>query len=159
MTPETADRALDLVFCSPAPALKIEFQGGEPLLNFVIIRYIVEQAKLRNTQNRPLEFVIATTLSLITLEMLEFCRQHNILLSTSLDGPQKLHDGNRPRPGHDSHSRFESSLGLARDVLGFDRVSALMTTTLASLERPQEIVDEYLRLGFQSIFLRPLSPY
>jgi His-Xaa-Ser system radical SAM maturase HxsB len=159
MTRETADRALDLVFRSPAPALKIEFQGGEPLLNFPIVRYIVEQAKLRNIQSRPLEFVIATTLSLITFEMLEFCRQHDILLSTSLDGPQELHDGNRPRPGHDSHSRFESGLHLAREVLGFDRVSALMTTTLASLDRPREIVDEYLRLGFQSIFLRPLSPY
>ena len=34
-----------------------------------------------------------------------------------------------------------------------------MTTTEASLDRPEEIVDEYLRLELDGIFLRPLSPY
>jgi radical SAM protein with 4Fe4S-binding SPASM domain len=34
-----------------------------------------------------------------------------------------------------------------------------MTTTPASLERPEEIIDEYIRQGFHGIFLRPLSPY
>ena len=34
-----------------------------------------------------------------------------------------------------------------------------MTTTLASLSRAKDIVDEYLRLEFSDIFLRPLSPY
>src|SRR5882672_4318080 len=34
MSPQTAKRALDLVFRSPVPDIKIEFQGGEPFLNF-----------------------------------------------------------------------------------------------------------------------------
>ena len=34
MTEETAEKALDLMFSSPAPHLTLEFQGGEPLLNF-----------------------------------------------------------------------------------------------------------------------------
>ena len=34
-----------------------------------------------------------------------------------------------------------------------------MTTTAASLDRVEEIVDEYLRLDLGGIFLRPLSPY
>ncbi len=34
-----------------------------------------------------------------------------------------------------------------------------MTTTEASLDRVEEIVDEYLRLDLDGIFLRPLSPY
>jgi hypothetical protein len=34
-----------------------------------------------------------------------------------------------------------------------------MTTTSRSLAYAREIVDEYVRLGFQSIFLRPISPY
>src|SRR5262245_54697538 len=44
MTPEIAEKALDLVFCSPARAIKIEFQGGEPLLNFDLIQRIVLSA-------------------------------------------------------------------------------------------------------------------
>jgi hypothetical protein len=34
-----------------------------------------------------------------------------------------------------------------------------MTTTEASLSRVRDIIDEYVGLGFESIFLRPLSPY
>jgi hypothetical protein len=34
-----------------------------------------------------------------------------------------------------------------------------MTTTEASLNRVEQIVDEYLSLGLDGIFLRPLSPY
>ena len=46
-----------------------------------------------------------------------------------------------------------------QERLGHDRVSALMTTTEASLDRVEEIVNEYLRLDLDGIFLRPLSPY
>jgi uncharacterized protein len=34
-----------------------------------------------------------------------------------------------------------------------------MTTTQLSLQHPIEIIDEYVRQGFHSIFLRPISPY
>lgn len=160
MTKEMADKSLDFVFKSPSPAIKIEFQGGEPLLNFELIKYIVESAEDRNiVANRKLAFVIATTLSLITDEILNFCKLHKILLSTSLDGPETLHNSNRPRPGKDSYQRFTAGLELARDRIGYDQVSALMTTTEISLDRVKEIIDEYLRLGFKGIFLRPLSPY
>jgi sulfatase maturation enzyme AslB (radical SAM superfamily) len=48
MTQEMADKGLDFVFRSPSQALKIEFQGGEPLLNFEMVKYIVLEAKKRN---------------------------------------------------------------------------------------------------------------
>ncbi len=160
MTRETADKGLDIVFRSPNPAIKIEFQGGEPLLNFDLIKYIVEAAEKRNEiEKRELAFVIATTLSLATTEILEFCRDHNIYLSSSLDGPEDLHNKNRPRPGRDSHAKFVEGLRKARDIVGYDAVSALMTTSPASLGRVKEIIDEYLKHGFGGIFLRHLSPY
>lgn len=160
MSQETAQHALDLVFRSPNPAIKIEFQGGEPLLNFDLVREIVLSAEDRNkTAGRELQFVIATTLSLLTDDVLRFCRDHKIYLSTSLDGPEDLHNGNRPRPGRDSYARFVDGLRRARDFLGHDSVSALMTTAPSSLGRVKEIIDEYVRLGFNSIFLRNLSPY
>jgi radical SAM protein with 4Fe4S-binding SPASM domain len=34
-----------------------------------------------------------------------------------------------------------------------------MTTTQASLDRAEEIIDLYASLGLQSVFLRPISPY
>jgi len=160
MTKKIADKALDFVFKSPSPALKIEFQGGEPLLNFEMIKYVVLEAEKRNEiLSRDLQFVIATTLSLLTDDMLGFCKAHKILLSSSLDGPEDIHNANRPRPGKNSHEKFVEGLSKARDALGYDQISALMTTTDKSLPRVKDIIDEYLRLGFNSIFLRSLSPY
>jgi His-Xaa-Ser system radical SAM maturase HxsB len=160
MTQETADRAIAFLFGSPSPSLKVEFQGGEPLLNFDLIRYIVEQVQARNTvERRELQFVIATNLVFVTDEMLAFCRAHGIVISTSLDGPRDLHNHNRPRPGGESYELTIAGIRRVREALGHDRVSALMTTTEASLSQPQEIVDEYVRQGFTSIFLRAISPY
>jgi His-Xaa-Ser system radical SAM maturase HxsB len=48
---------------------------------------------------------------------------------------------------------------MTRKILGYDKVSALMTTTNLSLNYPKEIVNEYFTQGFRNIFLRPISPY
>ena len=48
MTPEVAERAIDFLFRSPSRSLKVEFQGGEPLLNFALIRRVVEGVEARN---------------------------------------------------------------------------------------------------------------
>jgi His-Xaa-Ser system radical SAM maturase HxsB len=160
MTEDTAKRAVDLMFESPSPAFKVEFQGGEPLLNFELIRWIVCYAQaLSRTRQRPVEFVVATNLALLTDDMLAFFADHTVCLSTSLDGPAFLHNRHRPRPGGDSHEIFGQNLARAREALGVSHVSALMTTTEHSLGHPHAIVDEYARLGFETIFLRPISPY
>jgi uncharacterized protein len=160
MTTETADKAIDLVFRSPNPNLKIEFQGGEPLLNFPMVQYVVRAAQERNiVAKRNLGFVIATNLAVVSDEVLEFCRDNTIHISTSLDGPADLHNRNRPRPGGDSHARALDGIRRVREALGREWVSAVMTTTSASLERARDIVDEYVSLDFDGIFLRPLSPY
>jgi His-Xaa-Ser system radical SAM maturase HxsB len=160
MSEETARRAIDLVFRSPANPLKIEFQGGEPLLNFELVQLIVTETERRAAiDGRSVEFVIATNLAFLSDEVLAFCRTHEVLISTSLDGPAFLHNANRPRPGNDSYEVATRSIDRVRQELGFDRVSALMTTSRLSLEHPVEIVDEYVARGFDHIFLRPISPY
>jgi sulfatase maturation enzyme AslB (radical SAM superfamily) len=82
-----------------------------------------------------------------------------VYFSTSLDGPADLHNRNRPRPGRNSHELALAGIERVRHALGRDKVSALMTTTPESLRRGREIIDEYARHGFLSIFLRPVSPY
>jgi uncharacterized protein len=160
MNEETADRALALIFRSPSPSIKIEFQGGEPLLNFDLIKFVVKRAEsINEVENRSLQFVITTNLAMVTDEILDYCSTHNILISTSLDGPAKLHNANRPRPGKNSYELAVEGIHRARAVLGHERVSALMTTTKASLGMGREIIDEYVRMQFPGIFLRPLSPY
>jgi uncharacterized protein len=70
MSIETAEKALALVFRSPSHGIKIEFQGGEPLLNVPLVRHIVERAKACNlVERRDLQFVIATNLAVINDEI------------------------------------------------------------------------------------------
>lgn len=160
MSKTDADKALEFTFRSPTNSLKIEFQGGESLLNFELIKYVVLQAEEMNiVAQKNLQFVIATNLSPVTDEILDFCLEHNILISTSLDGPEFLHNKNRPKGGNDSYQRAVSGINRVKQKLGPDKVSALMTTTVESLKYPREIVDEYISQGFNSIFLRSLSPY
>lgn len=160
MSPETARKAVDLMFCSPSKALKVEFQGGEPLLHFDLLRSIVESVEDRNeVEQRDLEFVVATNLVPLTDEILSFLAEHRVHVSTSLDGPETLHNANRPRPGNDSYQRVIANLDRVREAMGANAVSAIMTTTERSFRYPHEIVDEYVRLGFASIFVRPISPY
>jgi len=155
-----ADAALEFTFRSPSKHIKIEFQGGEPLLNFDLIRHIVERAKeLNKAHGRDLRFVIASNLSRLSDEVLSFCKLNGVYLSTSLDGPEDLHDAQRPRRGGHSHRTTIDSISRARDALGPEFISALMTTTPASLPRVEEIIDEYVRQDFHNIFLRNLSPY
>ena len=160
MSEETALKSIDLAFRSPSQVLKFEFQGGESLLNLNLIRFIIEEVKRRNAeQRRDIQFVIATNLALLSDEAIELARQHDVLISTSLDGPEELHNRNRPRPGNDSYKRTIEGIQRVRRELGRDRVGALMTTTAASLSLVRGIIDEYIAQDFRGIFLRPLSPY
>lgn len=160
MSQETASRAVELIFNTPAPAITVEFQGGEPLLNVDVVKFIVERAEtLSERFGKRIDFVICTNLAPLTDEMLSFCKDHRVSISTSLDGPEFIHNANRPNRGRDSYQVTIANIKRAREALGNNRVAALMTTTRLSLDYPCEIVDEYVRQGFRSIFLRALNPY
>lgn len=158
MSEGTADRAVDLMLQSPSTRLKVEFQGGESLLNFPLLKRIVLRVEERAI-GRDVAFVVATNLSPLTDEMLEFFAAHRIAVSTSLDGPKALHNRNRPRPGADAYERTIAGIERCRARLGHESVSALMTCTAESLGQPEAIIDEYVARGFREIFLRHISPY
>jgi His-Xaa-Ser system radical SAM maturase HxsB len=155
-----AEAAIDRVFEAPGRDLTIEFQGGEPALRFDLVRHIVLSAKARNAGGeKVLRFTMVSTLHHLGEEELAFCAEHGIDLSTSIDGPQQLHDSQRPNPSRDAWARTVDGLGRARAVLGDQGVAALPTVTRRGLKDPRALVDTYRELGFHSIFLRPVSPY
>ncbi|WEK21656.1 MAG: His-Xaa-Ser system radical SAM maturase HxsB [Candidatus Pedobacter colombiensis] len=160
MSKRHIDKGIELMMQSPNPHVTMEFQGGEALLAFDHIKYGVEKAKLAAlTHNKEITFVICTNLAPITTEMLLYCKENSILISTSLDGPEFIHNKNRHKKGNDSHQLALKGIKLTREILGNDRVSALLTTSALSLDFPNEIVDEYFKLNFGSMFLRPISPF
>ena len=160
MSKSDLEAAIGTIFESPAAALTVEFQGGDPLLRFDLIRRAVDMIEKRNlTERKALRFVVASTLHQLNEEMCEFFRAHEVYLSTSVDGPAALHNRNRPLPTRDAYERTVRGINVARALMGAGAVAALTTVTRDSLDCPEEIVDEYVRLGFHEIFIRPLSHY
>ncbi len=163
MTVETARRVVDLIFQSPNPVLMIEFQGGEPLLNWPVVKFIVQYAKEKNKHHkRALHFGLISNFSLLDEEKIDFLIAHGVSFCTSLDGPKDLHDQNRIFLGGNSHESVIVGLRkvLARKAAGakVDVPNAICTVTRHSLNRAPEIVDQLVALGLERIQFGPLDP-
>ncbi len=161
MSVATAKNVVDKIMATPSPVVKIEFQGGEALLNLKVVKTIVRKAKYLNKKlKKDLSFVICTNLTLMDDATLHYLKAEGITVSTSLDGPRDLHDRHRVlRSGGGSYDLFVRNLERSRNILGHDQVCALVTLSRESLARLPEIIDEYIRLGFRGIFLRNINPY
>lgn len=72
---------------------RIVFHGSEPLLNMSLIRSTVEYGE---SLDRIVLFYIQTNLTTLTDEKLNFIRNHNIGISTSIDGFREQHNLTRP---------------------------------------------------------------
>ena len=157
----TAHKVVESILQCPASSIKIEFQGGEPLLDYSIVKYIIEYAERLNRRiGKQIDYVICTNLSLIDKSMLNYLKKYNVYISTSLDGPKLIHDKYRVlRNSKSSYDVFIQKLQLSREILGYENISALATLTIDSLLAVTEVIDEYVSLGFNSIFLRMLNPY
>ena len=156
MDREMAQKAVDIALQSPEQYLSFEFQGGEPLINFEMIKFIVEYAQ-SHKENHEISYTIVTNLTFLNDEMLDFFVQHNFAISTSIDGNELVHNYNRPfANGEGTFQKVMESVRKIRKA-GL-HVGAIETTTKYSLAFPKEIVRAYVELGFDSIFIRPLTP-
>ena len=166
MQKSTAKRAVDLAFQSPSPAINIEFQGGEPLVNWPVVKFIVEYARKKNeTEKKQLIMSLVSNFVLMSEEKFNFFVENRVSLCTSLDGPEELHNRNRPWPKGNS---YKITTDWIKKIQEFEKkkekegkkmfhLSSLVTLSRASLSYPKEIIDEYLKWGFKGIYLRPLS--
>lgn len=156
MDEETAERAVDFALQSPNRELTFEFQGGETLANFKTIRHIVEYTE-EHKKEKKINFSIVTNLLLLTDEIIDFVKEHNIGLSTSLDGCEIVHNHNRPFVNGDpSWRKVVEKIHIVQGR-GIP-LGAIETTTRFGLNYPHELIDTYRQLGFKRIFIRPLTP-
>lgn len=160
MSEDVMQCSIDLMLRSPARSVTMEFQGGEPLLNFELLQKAVLYTKDRNiTAGKSINYVVCTNLASLEDKHLNFFKEHCVSISTSLDGPEFLHNRNRPMGKGGSHDVVTHNIWRAKEALGKHAVAALMTTTRESLKYPKEIIDEYIRMDMGSIFIRDLNPY
>ena len=167
MTPATGEKVVDLMLESTSPSVTLEFQGGEPLVNFPVVKHIIDYALTRNrAYGKELGFTMVSNLSLMDEEKLSYLVDHKVQICTSIDGPEALHRKQRVLVGESSHriaARWIERINKAYIDLGLDpslyHVEALLTTTREALSIPREIVDTYVGLGCRAIFLRPVDPF
>lgn len=100
MASETACRAIDffLEHSDSQKTLSISFDGGEPLINFDVIRDAARYARERGeTENKKIGFTVGTNATLVTEDIAEFMSQYHFSPQVSLDGNEKIQDELRPR--------------------------------------------------------------
>jgi sulfatase maturation enzyme AslB (radical SAM superfamily) len=163
MTRATADRLLAFVFSIRSGGLTLEFQGGEPLLNFGVLRYIVEEAKRLNRKaGKRLHFSVVTNLQNMDSEKLDFLERSGVSVCASFDAVRRVHDANRASGAGSNYDRVVRWLGEIgrRRASGssMEAPNAICTVTRALLPYPEETVDSYVENGLYRIQLGPLDP-
>lgn len=102
MTEEVAFRAIDFLIDNSGTRrnLEVDFFGGEPLLNFDVVKRTVEYARSKEKEaNKNFRFTLTTNGMGITDEVIDFANRecHNVVLS--LDGRKEIHDRERKAAG------------------------------------------------------------
>ena len=167
MSAETAEKSIELALGSSSPFITIEFQGGEPLVNFTVVKHAIEYGQRRAKEvGKSIEFTMVSNLALMDEEKLTFLLDYKVQICTSIDGPEHLHDKQRKLIGS---SAFKAAVHWIKRInqayveRGLDpslyHVEALLTTTREALSRGREIVDTYNSLGCRALFLRPIDPF
>ena len=171
MNEATAKKVVDLIFRAPSKSVSLEFQGGEPTINWPVLKYIVKYAKEVNKEkNKNLKISLVSNLTLLDEKKLNFLFKEDVSISCSFDGPEKVHDKNRiflnKESGHKIVSKkikeIQKAIKLKRAESKnkfVDNLNAILTVSKFSLPYHKEIIDEYIKMGFDNIFIRPLSPF
>lgn len=163
MDEETARKVVDTIFYTNSPSFAIEFQGWEALVNFPIVQFIVSYAKLKAKHfKKEVNFVIVSNLTLLTEEKLTWIMDNWVDICTSLDGDEMTHNSNRQWAEDNSFEKvtyWMKRVDEEKQKRWMWRVGALLTVTKETLPKYKEIIDTYVGLGLDGIFLRWLNPY
>ncbi len=164
MDKETATKVIDSIFYTSKQSLTIEFQWWEPLFNFDIIKYIVEYANIKSYYlSKPVKFALVTNLTLMDNDKLKYLFDNNISISTSLDWDEISHNSNRILNNWNSFQKVtywikKINKEYKKRWIKY-KMWALLTITKNALPKYKEIINTYVDLWLNSIFLRLLNPY
>ena len=179
MSFETGKRALDFLVENSTGRrnLEVDFFGGEPLMNWDVVKRLVEYARsIEEAAGKNFRFTLTTNGVLVDDDVIDFCNRemHNVVLS--LDGRPEVHDRFRvDYAGKGSYAnivpkfkRFVESRGgegyymrgtfthhntdFTNDIfhmadLGFDQLS--MEPVVCSPDDPSALTEEDLPILFE----------
>lgn len=109
MPTEIAFKAIDWALENSGAKLAITFYGGEPLLNFKLMKAVIERSQAKRG-NKEIVYSFTSNMSLMTREIATYLAQvPNLYIMASIDGPRTVHDAYRVY-ANDAPT-FEDSIG------------------------------------------------
>ena len=152
-------RAVDLLIgnADPGAKLNLAFLGGEPLVNRKVLRASTEHAlELARGRGAKITFSITTNGTLLTEDDGRFFEQHGFAVTVSLDGPQEVHDAQRPyKGGAGSYDAIMKRLAPLLKMQHRMQVSARVTVTPRNLSL-RRTLDSFIAAGFHSVGFSPM---
>lgn len=137
--------------------LEVDFFGGEPLMNFDVVKEIVAYGRSREKAcGKNFRFTLTTNGMLLTDEVMEFANREMSNVVLSVDGRQRVHDQMRPTPnGKGSYAHIMPRFRKMAELRGQTNYYVRGTFTHYNLDFAADVLhlaDE----GFKQISVEPV---
>ena len=153
MSKEVAIRAIDFLLeqGKDQKEYSVIFFGGEPLMNFELIKVVTQYCKAKE-QEKDIKIYLGMTTNgtLLTEEVLDFLDENDISVGVSIDGPQEVND--TCRKCVDGSGSFAKILPNIKEIIRRrdGRVTARVTLTKKHLNM-YDIAQYMEELGFRKV--------
>ena len=139
--------------------LEVDFFGGEPLMNFTVVKQLVDYGReLEKQYGKKIQFTMTTNCLLVNDEVIDFCRREIGNVVISIDGRREVHDKvRRTVSGKDSYGTVlprAQALGLARQN-DEQEYYVRATFTRNNLDFSQDVLA-LAEAGFEQISVEPV---
>ena len=134
--------------CNEQPS--ISFYGGEPLLEFELMQKCIEYsyAKFIKKDLTP-KYLMTTNGSLLTEEIIDFCKQYNLKITLSMDGDKNAHEIGR---GVGTFKSARSALALLQNYADLS-VNIVAVVSPSNVHLLHDSVQYLLEQGLDELLL------
>lgn len=159
MSLEVGKRALDFLIENSGTRrnLEVDFFGGEPLMNFDVVKELVKYARGREKETgKNFRFTLTTNGMLIDDDVIDFANRECSNVVLSLDGRREVHDRYRvDYAGNGSWERIVPKFQKLVEARGGKNYYMRGTFTHANPDFLNDI-KEMLSLGFRELSMEPV---
>ncbi|MFA6866133.1 MAG: thioether cross-link-forming SCIFF peptide maturase [Clostridia bacterium] len=159
MTLEVGKKSIDFILANSGPRtnLEVDFFGGEPLMNFQVVKDIVAYAKIEAEKlGKKFLFTMTTNCVLLNKDTREFLEEEMDNVVLSIDGRAKVHNAVRKTiSGVPCYDLIKNNALEMRKLRGDKRYYARGTFTANNLDFGKDIL-ELNDMGFDQISIEPV---
>ena len=159
MSLDVGKKALDFLVANSGNRinLEVDFCGGEPLMNWDVVKSLVEYGRsLEGPHNKRFRFTLTTNGVLLNDEILEFANREMANIVLSIDGRKEIHDKMRPfRGGQGSYDLIVPKFQKVAESRGQSRYYVRGTFTRNNLDFSKDVLH-LADLGFEQISVEPV---